>query len=102
MTEKILGIVKEGLFRRLTPIRDWSGCRLTRIAPQAGQSPESAEIELAKYEGSAVMVTGDPQEFWIYSADVIEEAGPIVSVLVEHVLGGVEKEIEAKEYGEPT
>jgi hypothetical protein len=97
MNEKILGIVKDGLFRRLTPIRDWSGCRLTRIGPQRAQSPESGEIQLAEYEGSAVLVTGEAQEFWIYSADVIEQAGPIVSILVEHVLGGVDEEIEAKE-----
>lgn len=97
MNEKILGIVKDGLFRRLTPIRDWSGCRLTRIAPQQAQSPESGEIQLAEYEGSAVLVTGEAQEFWIYSAAVIEQAGPIVSILVEHVLGGVDEEIEAKE-----
>ena len=57
--DMVLGIVKGGQFRRVPPEGGASSAgRLTRIAPQAAVPPESEEIQLADYEGAAIMVTG--------------------------------------------
>jgi hypothetical protein len=92
--ERILGVVRNGYLRRLTPIRDLGiGCRLTREAPGAA-APESGEIDLRSYEGCAVLVEGEPLELWVYSAVVVEQAGPIVTELVQYVLGQPEAAID--------
>jgi hypothetical protein len=85
--ERILGIVQNGLLRRLTPVRDLGiGCRLTRDVSGKGP-PEQGEIDLARYGGNAILVEGEPAELWAHSANVVEEAGPIVTELVQYVLG---------------
>jgi hypothetical protein len=55
--------------------------RLTRTAPNAAQSPESGEIDLKDYEGRAIMVCGYDQGAWIYAAEIIDTAGPLLSAL---------------------
>jgi hypothetical protein len=85
--ERFLGVVLEGLLRRLTPIRDPAGgCRLTRRKAEAG-SPEDEELSMESYEGAALLVEGEAQELWIYEAQVIEKGSPIVTELVQFVLG---------------
>ena len=94
--ERILGIVQAGLLRRLTPVRDLGvGCRLTRDAPGTGP-PEQNEIDLARYEGSAILIEGEPAELWVHSANVVEEAGPIVTELMQYVLGLPELAVDPK------
>lgn len=61
--------------------------RLTRIPIQAAQLPESDEIDLAGYEGRSIMVCGREESGWIYSAKVVDQAGPIITALVEKVFG---------------
>jgi len=85
---KVMGLVQNGRLRLSVPSgRLESSVRLTRIDPQAAQSPESAEIDLGEYEGSAIMVVGLDQGAWIYSAEIIEKAGPILSAVVERLFG---------------
>lgn len=85
--ERFLGVVLQGVLRRLTPIRDPAGgCRLTRRKAGAG-SPEDDELSMEDYEGAALLVEGEAQEFWIHEAQVIEKGGPIVTELVQFVLG---------------
>lgn len=89
--ERILGVVQGGLFRRLTPIRDpGGGCRLTRAkAKDKAKSVDAKAIDLSPYEGTALLIEGRNQDMWVFDVDIIERAGPILSGLVQHVLGGV-------------
>ena len=83
-----LGIVKQGRFRPLAAERDTAdSLRLTSLIAEATQPPESGELSLAAHEGSAIMVRGIDRGEWIYSAIIIEQAGPILTALVRHVLG---------------
>ena len=81
----ILGIVKEGKFHPVWPEESFMGTiRLTQIQMQEARSPESGEIDLSKHEGSAIMVAGHGGGGgWLYSARVIDSAGPIVTLLVK-------------------
>lgn len=59
--EVILGIVKDGRFKRVSHEFNTVGSgRLTQIPMQAARSPETGEIDLSEYEGSAIMVQGRP------------------------------------------
>jgi hypothetical protein len=94
-TERYLGVVHAGLFRRLTPFRDPAGgCRLSQARP--GAAPEPLEISLEDYAGAALLVEGVAQELWIYEANVIEKASPIVTELVQFVLGHPAFDIDVK------
>jgi hypothetical protein len=84
----ILGLVREGQFRLSVPTgRDFSHARLTGILPEAGQSPETSEIDLTPYEGQAIMVRGIDRGAWIYAAEIIDAAGPILTAVVERLSG---------------
>jgi hypothetical protein len=84
----MMGLVKDGKFKPSVPSgRDQPYARLTTIQPQAAQSPESGEINLGEYEGRAIMVRGNDQGSWIYGAEVVETAGPILSAVVERLSG---------------
>ena len=90
--DEFLGIVQLGTFRPLAPAPG-GGVRLTTISMVAAQPPESAEIDLAKYEGSAIMVRGHLSGGWIYSAEFIDQAGPILTAVVRQVFG-LEEQLE--------
>jgi hypothetical protein len=87
---RILGIVQDGLFRRLTPIRDvGGGCRLTRAkAKDKTKNVDAKAIDLAPYEGAALLIEGRNEDMWVFDVRIVERAGPILSGLVQHVLGG--------------
>ena len=59
---------------------------MTGIPMQAAVSPESEELDLARYEGRVILVRGHDGGGWIYSATVIVKAGPILSAVVRLVL----------------
>ena len=81
-----LGIVRDGRFKVLASDHDVSGSyRLTTISTQAAQTPESGEVPLIEYEGSAILVRGVENGEWIYSASVIEKAGYILTIVVQQV-----------------
>jgi len=86
--DQFLGIVQLGHFQILTPdrIADTS-VRLTSMPMQAAQPPESKELDLTEYEGQAIMVRGHDGGGWIYSAEVIDRAGPILTAVVRRVFG---------------
>jgi hypothetical protein len=85
---RFIGVVEMGEFLILDP-PDIAGktARLTWIPIQAAQPPESDEIDLASYDGRAIMVCGHEDSGWIYSAKVVDQAGPIITALVEKVFG---------------
>jgi len=57
------------------------------MAVQESRPPESAELDFAEYEGSAVLIRGHGDSGWVYSAKVIDQATPIVTELVQRVFG---------------
>jgi hypothetical protein len=83
---QFLGIVHEGKFRPLTSDPGPNGYTgLTTIQMQTSLPPEAHELNLAEYEGKAIMVQGHGGGKWIYSAQVIDEAGPILTAVVGRV-----------------
>jgi hypothetical protein len=65
---------------------------MTRIAKPASIAEEltaSHEINLAEYEGKAIMVTGvlPERRGWLYQANVIDQAGPVLTEVVKEIFG---------------
>ncbi len=88
MDEVYIGIVADGKLRLLSPRPALPGeVRLTSIAVQEAVPPETRELNLAEYEGSAIAVQGNDQGGWIYSAKVVETGGPMVTALAQRVFG---------------
>jgi hypothetical protein len=88
--DKFLGVVEGGRFSILMPRPQCCTVRLTRIAKPASIAEElvaSHEINLAEYEGKAIMVSGVLPEHkgWLYEANVIDQAGPILSEVVKEL-----------------
>jgi hypothetical protein len=61
--------------------------RLTEMPMQAAMPPEAQEISIKKHEGKAIMVSGRYGGGWIYSTEMVDLAGPILSALVHKVFG---------------
>ena len=80
---RYFGIVEAGHFRPLMPQSIGSGnVRLTTIAMQTAQSPESSELDLGAQEGLALLVQGQDSGGWIYSAHVVQVYDPILTALL--------------------
>ncbi|MDO8586986.1 MAG: hypothetical protein Q7T82_08090 [Armatimonadota bacterium] len=88
MNEEMFGIVKGGEFHRLSPAGAGGSARLTGMGMQEARPPESAEIRLEDYENRAIMIRGHDSGGWIYSAEIIDHAGPILTAVVEKMFGG--------------
>lgn len=87
---RFLGIVKDNKFRPWeTDSSLDSSVRLTRISVVAGTSPESQEIDLTEHEDSAIMVEGTPSGEWIYEAEIVDKAGPILTEMVQKVFSQI-------------
>jgi hypothetical protein len=85
-----IGIVKSGKFHLLAPRSSsplTAAIRLTGMQMQEARPPESAELNLEKYEGKAVMVHGHDGGGWIYQAAVVDSGGPLVTALAVKVFG---------------
>jgi hypothetical protein len=86
--EQFLGIVKGGKLEILIPeAPEKKAVRLTEMPMQAAMPPEVQEIILKKHESKAIMVKGYCSGDWIYSAEIIDLAGPILNALVQKVFG---------------
>jgi hypothetical protein len=88
--DRFLGIVKDGRFSIVLPRPQCCTVRLTRIMKPASIAEElvtSHEIDLAEYEGKAIMVTGSLPEHkgWLYEATVIDQSGPILTEVVKEL-----------------
>ena len=59
--------------------------RLTEMPMQAEVAPEVQEISVKTQAGKAIMVEGRSSFGWIYSAELIDTAGPILNALVQKV-----------------
>ncbi len=90
--DKFLGLVQDGRFSILMPRPQCCTVRLTRIARPASIAEEltaSHAIDLAEYEGRAIMVTGvlPERKGWLYEANVIDQASPILTEVVKETFG---------------
>ena len=80
---QFLCMVKDGKITVLYPESEaGSVVRLTEMPLQVALPPESQEISVKKHEGKAIMVEGRYSGGWIYSTEMIDLAGPILSALV--------------------
>ena len=85
---EFLGIVEGGALRIVSPCLAPDGAvSLTGIPMQAAQPPESGAIDLSPYEGQVVRVRGHDGGQWIYSAEVVGPANPLVTAVITNVLG---------------
>jgi hypothetical protein len=84
--DQFLCIVKDGKITVLLP-ESQAGkvVRLTEMPMQAAIAPEVQEISVKKHEGKTIMVEGRSSDGWIYSSELIDTAGPILSALVQKV-----------------
>ncbi len=81
--EQFLGIVKNGKLQLLAPKNPEEGpVRLTGTAMIEAISPEGKELDLTNQEGKALMVQGHLSGKWIWSAKIVDEAGPILTAVV--------------------
>ena len=90
---QFVGTVADGRFQPLFPswVHDPT-LRLTTVGPKDDGAPETGEIDLGRYEGSILRVTGYHQDGWIYSANVAEQArDSILSILARQVFAGRER-----------
>jgi len=88
--QRFLGTVENGQFRALMPASAAGApLRFTRIAMQEAVPPESKELVLGQYEGQAIMLSGHPGGEWVYSAKVVDHAGPILTTVVRQVFGSI-------------
>ena len=86
--QRFLGTVENGQFHVLMPVSAAGATlRFTCIAMQEAVPPESKELPLAQYEGQAIMLSGHPGGEWVYSATVIDQAGLILTQVVQQVFG---------------
>lgn len=82
-SSQFLGIIENGQFQLLNPPQSpGESLRFTSMSMRVSRPPESAELDLAEYEGRAVMIRGHGESGWVYSAEVIDQATPIVTELV--------------------
>ncbi|MBO9997840.1 MAG: hypothetical protein J7641_02345 [Cyanobacteria bacterium SID2] len=82
-----LGKVEGGHFKLLLPVSEAGTCRrLTSMAMKAEQPPELQELHLDEYEGRLVMVSGHADAEWIWSAEMLEVAGLILTAVVDLLL----------------
>lgn len=82
-THTLIGIVHKGQLVILDPDEVTGvATRLTSIAMQEARPPESGAIDLSDYEDKAIMVTGYGSGPWIYSAEIMETAGPMLTAVV--------------------
>ena len=90
-----LGRVTAGRFEILLPeVLAGTSRRLTAMGMQVAQPPEAQEVKLDEYNGRVIMVRGHADSEWIWSAEVVDTAGPILTAVAEKVLGEAAKAAE--------
>lgn len=85
--DQFLGTVEKGQFHPIVRSTLGKLARLTSIHRQEARTPESGELDLVAYEGRAIMVQGYHEGEWIFEAKVVDQAGPILTQVVQQVFG---------------
>jgi hypothetical protein len=89
-TREFVGRVANGQFRALSGTVSEDATRLTSVALRGDRPPESGELDMRPYEASVILVHGNYEGGWIYSAEVVDAAGPLLGLIAEHVFSGAE------------
>jgi hypothetical protein len=92
LENKILGLVKEGKF---IPVKSPSSIaelekreiRLIRNIAHITEPQAPIPLDLTQYKGKVIMVGGKLQGDTMYTAEVIDEAGPILTTVVLELFG---------------
>jgi hypothetical protein len=92
LENQILGLVKEGKF---IPVKspssiaelEKSGIRLIENIAHIAEPQAPIPLDLTKYEGKVIMVGGKLRGGTMYTAKVIDEAGPILTTVVLELFG---------------
>jgi hypothetical protein len=96
-TEVFLGVVMGGKFHQLEPAPRFPGDRrFTSMPVQESVPPESRELNFHEYEGSVIMIRGRNNGGWVYSAEVVDKAGPILTAVVQRIFGQTSQTPPAK------
>jgi hypothetical protein len=82
--EHYLCLIVQGQLVVLTPDPILRTLRPTSIPRQAAQSPESALVDIALYEGRTVLVEGYADSGWLYEARVIDLLSPFEALVVRY------------------
>ncbi|WP_416674951.1 hypothetical protein [Egbenema bharatensis] len=94
LKHQYLGIVEAGRFKLLMPNSVAGGYRrLTTMKMQGTQPPELNEIHLDEHDGQAILVSGSANEVWIWSAEVVEVASAILTILIKQMLENTQTEV---------
>jgi hypothetical protein len=84
--QQFLCMVKDGTITVLLPESEAGNVvRLTEMLMQKAIPSEAQEISVKKHEGKVIMFKGRYGDGWIYSTEMIDLAGPILSALVQKV-----------------
>jgi hypothetical protein len=84
--EQFFGMVKNGEFYVFAPQQlEGTTVKLTRNMMEDSTNPESGIIDLKDFEGKIIEVSGYDGGKWLYSANVDEEAGPVLSNFLKKV-----------------
>jgi hypothetical protein len=86
LVEQFIGEVRDGQFCLLWP-KEGSGqiLRLTKIGIMAAQSPEAAQLDVGT--DGVLLVSGQRNGDWIYTAEISERAGPILRLIAVELWG---------------
>jgi hypothetical protein len=83
--ERLLGIVRNGEFlvlRKKGPTGN--PLRLTTIMITEARAP--VQLNLTEYEGRAILVSGYTSGGFVYQANIVDRAGPIVTATIMKLL----------------
>lgn len=84
--EQFFGIVRKGDFYVFAPQHlEGATVKLTTTWIEEPHATESGVIDLTEFEGKIIEVSGRDKGKWIYSAKVVEEAGPVLSDFLKRV-----------------
>jgi len=84
--EQFFGIVRNGEFYVFTPQHlEGATVKLTTTWIEEPHATESGVIDLTEFEGKIIEVSGLDKGKCIYSAKVVEEAGPVLSEFLRRV-----------------
>jgi N-acetylmuramoyl-L-alanine amidase len=93
--EQVFGMVRNGGFYVFAPQHlEGKTVKLTTAAMDDSQRPESNEIDLSMYKEKIIEVNGIYSGDWIYSARVVEEAGPVLTDFLKKVF--LKEEVQKK------
>ncbi len=82
--DQILGLVKEGRLKIIYPESE-SGTIVKLTKDSMVIDRPIQEMDLKEYEGKVIMAKGKYSGDWVYLTEIVDQVGPILSLLVMKV-----------------